>query len=166
MASVSELKNQLSSLENQKGQKERARSDAKGNRDKAKKRLDKVKGMRKDLDGDFDNNCRDVNKCADSMVSNAYDGLQGMSVAGNLDSAAEADKECVPERDGDLKSALDALDQEISELTNYYNARQNEMNQCDNDISRLKGSINSKKREIRDAEAEERKKALKNFLGF
>ena len=166
MASVSELKRQLSSLENQKKQKENAKSNAKANRDKAKKRLDKVKGMRKDLDGDFDNNCRDVNKCADSMVSNAYDGLEGLSVAANLDSAAEADKEYAPERDDDLRKALDALDQEISELTNYFNARQNEMNQCDGDISRLKNSISSKKREIRDAEAEERKKALKKVLNL
>lgn len=153
MASLSTLRSQLSSLQSELGNAEKALEDAKDKRDKAKKRRDAVKKIKKDLEGDFDNNCRDINKVADQMESDIEKGLKGISNASTLDANIGADKEVNPEYESNLSTALQALEDEYNELDRFYEEKKKEAEDLKKQISSLKWSITCKKNEIRAEEA-------------
>lgn len=153
MASLSTLNSQLRSLQSQLGNAENALVDAKDKRDKAKKRRDAVKTIKKDLEGDFDNNCRDINRVADQMESDVGKGLKGISNASTLDANIGADKEVMPEYETNLSTAHQALEDEYNELDRFYEEKKNEVERLKGQISSLKWNITCKKNEIRAEEA-------------
>lgn len=153
MASLSTLKSQLSSLQNELTNAEKALTDAEDKRDKAKKRRNAVKEIKKDLDSDFDNNCRDINKVASDMEDDVEKGLKGISNASTLDANIGADKEVLPESETNLSTALQALEDEYNELDRFYEEKKKEAEDLKDKIRSLKWQITCKKNEIRAEEA-------------
>lgn len=153
MSSLSALRSQLAALQAELAQTEKAREDAIEKRDKAKRRRDAVKDIKKDLESDFDNNCRSVNKAAVQMESDISKGLKGISNASVLDANVGADKEVNPDYEANLSTAHQALEDEYNDLERFYQEKKKEAEELKKKIISLKASIASTQSQIRAEEA-------------
>lgn len=164
MASLSALHHQLHQQEAEKSRWEAKKKKAEENRDKAKNRKKALEPLIRDLQGDFDGNCRDINRQANNMVESAYQGIKGVVTASNLDTVISGNLEKNPETDAILSSALSDMNQELVNLIGYYEERVQEIEECKRNISRLNSAIRATKQAIRDEERRQREEEIRRRL--
>lgn len=154
MTEVQRLQNELNALQNSFNYYVGIRDTAKTQRDEAKERRNKINALNNDLKKNFDGNARNINTYVNKIDNDIKKGLKGNTVYSSILTIIQEDQEKMPENDDDLKYAISNLEDEYRDLNSYYEQKNGEILNAQNQINSLSWQITQKKLQIKKTKAE------------
>lgn len=166
MSNLSALRSELAKLERELDALEEQRDREKELLEKAKKRISDIRPILRNLQNDFDGNCRSINRKMDGLENDLTDAIKGISNITSLTADIAETNEKEPESDTYLSVSISKLVEEIDALETYAEERKKVISRLNVKISELRSKISRLRWQIQQEEAKETLENIADKLGF